>query len=64
MEDLKKYLKDKNQKSNTSVIEKIWEFPYLDLERWDVWWKIEILKNKVWWEILFNIRRDNKKFKN
>ena len=60
MEGFRKYLEDKKKK-DLSVMEKIWEFPYFDLERWDVWWKIEILRSKIGGEILFNIRCDKKK---
>ncbi len=64
MDKLKKYLKQKEEmkKKKMDFLEKIWEFPYFDLKRWDVWWKIELLKSKVWWKILVNLRKDNKKF--
>ena len=64
MDKLKKYLKQKEEmkKKKMDFLEKIWEFPYFDLKRWDVWWKIELLKSKFWWKILVNLRKNNKKF--
>lgn len=62
MKNLRQYLFNKPRK-DYSVMEKIWEYPYIDLGKWNVWWKIEVLRSKIGWEILVNIRYDTKKIR-